>query len=51
MEFEVIGIQLIGAVIILAFMCELVDSSLGMGYGTTLTPILLSRSNMGEDRD
>jgi hypothetical protein len=41
MEFEVIGIQLIGVVIILAFMCELVDSSLGMGYGTTLTPILL----------
>jgi len=26
---------------LLAFSCELVDSSLGMGYGTTLTPILL----------
>lgn len=25
----------------LAFICELVDSSLGMGYGTTLTPILI----------
>lgn len=25
----------------LAFFCELVDSSLGMGYGTTLTPVLL----------
>lgn len=25
----------------LAFVCEFVDSSLGMGYGTTLTPILL----------
>jgi uncharacterized membrane protein YfcA len=25
----------------LAFSCEFVDSSLGMGYGTTLTPILL----------
>ncbi len=25
----------------LAFACEFVDSSLGMGYGTTLTPILL----------
>ncbi len=25
----------------LAFICELVDSSIGMGYGTTLTPILL----------
>lgn len=29
-------------VIILAFICELVDSSLGMGYGTTLTPIMLA---------
>jgi len=26
---------------VLAFACEFVDSSLGMGYGTTLTPILL----------
>jgi len=26
---------------VLAFCCEFVDSSLGMGYGTTLTPILL----------
>jgi uncharacterized membrane protein YfcA len=26
---------------LLAFSCEFVDSSLGMGYGTTLTPILL----------
>jgi len=25
----------------LAFICEYIDSSLGMGYGTTLTPILL----------
>ncbi len=23
------------------FFCELVDSTLGMGYGTTLTPVLL----------
>jgi len=28
-------------IIILAFICEYIDSSLGMGYGTTLTPILL----------
>jgi len=28
-------------IIVLAFMCEYIDSSLGMGYGTTLTPILL----------
>lgn len=25
----------------MAFFCELVDSSLGMGYGTTLTPVLM----------
>lgn len=25
----------------MAFVCEFIDSSLGMGYGTTLTPILL----------
>ena len=28
-------------IIVLAFVCEYVDSSLGMGYGTTLTPLLL----------
>jgi len=28
-------------ILVLAFACELVDSSLGMGYGTTLTPLLL----------
>jgi len=27
---------------VLAFICELVDSTLGMGYGTTLTPIMLA---------
>ena len=27
---------------LLCFLCELMDSSLGMGYGTTLTPILLA---------
>lgn len=27
--------------VLMAFVCEYVDSSLGMGYGTTLTPILL----------
>lgn len=29
------------AMALLAFCCEFVDSSLGMGYGTTLTPLLL----------
>jgi uncharacterized membrane protein YfcA len=33
--------ELILPIIPLAFVCELVDSSLGMGYGTTLTPLLL----------
>lgn len=28
-------------IIIMAFICEYIDSSLGMGYGTTLTPLLL----------
>lgn len=28
-------------VVLLAFLCELVDSSLGMGYGTILSPVLL----------
>ena len=28
--------------LIICFVCELMDSSLGMGYGTTLTPILLA---------
>lgn len=33
--------ELIVPLILLAFICELVDSSLGMGYGTILTPVLL----------
>jgi uncharacterized membrane protein YfcA len=28
-------------IIVMAFVCEYIDSSIGMGYGTTLTPILL----------
>jgi len=28
-------------IIILAFFCEYIDSTLGMGYGTTLAPVLL----------
>lgn len=34
--------QIFIPIVLLAFICELVDSSLGMGYGTTLTPILLA---------
>lgn len=33
--------DLILVVIIMAFLCEYADSTLGMGYGTTLTPLLL----------
>ena len=33
--------ELIVPIVMLAFICELVDSSLGMGYGTTLAPVLL----------
>lgn len=35
------NVELIVPIIVMAFICELVDSSLGMGYGTTLTPLLL----------
>jgi uncharacterized membrane protein YfcA len=33
--------QLLPSVFLLAFGCEFVDASLGMGYGTTFTPLLL----------
>lgn len=35
------ALELAALVILLAFICEYIDSSLGMGYGTTLTPLLL----------
>ncbi len=34
-------IEIIAVLFGMAFFCELVDSTLGMGYGTTLTPVLL----------
>jgi uncharacterized membrane protein YfcA len=34
-------VGIIIAVIVLAFLCEYMDSTLGMGYGTTLTPVFL----------
>lgn len=33
--------QIFPLIAIAAFFCEFIDSSLGMGYGTTLTPVLL----------
>jgi uncharacterized membrane protein YfcA len=38
---DLFGIEVFLIIIIFAFICELVDSSLGMGYGTTLTPVLM----------
>ncbi len=38
---EILGVQIFLSLIILAFFCELIDSTLGMGYGTTLTPVLM----------
>ena len=28
-------------IVVIAFIAEYIDSTLGMGYGTTLTPLLL----------
>ncbi len=36
-----LSIWVIIAIIITAFLCEYMDSTLGMGYGTTLTPVLM----------
>ena len=38
---EIFGIQIFIVIIFLAFLCEFIDSTLGMGYGTALTPVLL----------
>lgn len=36
-----VSLYMILGIILMAFFCEYMDSSLGMGYGTTLTPVLL----------
>lgn len=36
-----LSIQMIVAIIVIAFVCEYMDSTLGMGYGTTMTPVLM----------
>jgi len=38
---DLFGVEILLVVMVLAFLCELVDSSLGMGYGTALTPVLM----------
>jgi len=35
------SIQIIAAIALIAFLCEYMDSTLGMGYGTTMTPVLM----------
>ena len=40
-DIEILGIEIFLALTIFAFFCELIDSTLGMGYGTTLTPVLM----------
>jgi uncharacterized protein len=35
------SVQFIWPIVLLALFCEYIDSTLGMGYGTTLTPLLL----------
>jgi len=36
-----LSLAVIAAILLLAFACEYMDSTLGMGYGTTLTPVLM----------
>lgn len=36
-----LGLGIIITLVICAFLCEYLDSTLGMGYGTTLTPVFL----------
>ena len=36
-----LGFSIIITLVICAFLCEYLDSTLGMGYGTTLTPVFL----------
>jgi len=36
-----ISLWMIIAIVVIAFLCEYMDSTLGMGYGTTLTPVFL----------
>ena len=38
---EQIGWELFSFLVMLAFVCEFIDASIGMGYGTILSPVLL----------
>lgn len=41
LNIEIFDVQIFLAIMILAFFCESIDSTLGMGYGTALTPVLM----------
>lgn len=41
MEYSEVGMGLLIGVTVISFLCEYMDATLGMGYGTTLTPLLL----------
>ena len=41
LDVEIFNIEIFFVIILLAFLCEFIDSTLGMGYGTALTPVLL----------
>jgi hypothetical protein len=41
LDVEIFGVEIFLVIILLAFLCEFVDSTLGMGYGTALTPVLI----------
>lgn len=41
-NFSAHGWIIVAAIVLLSAFCEYIDSSLGMGYGTTLTPLLLT---------
>lgn len=40
-ELMIFGLQIMLGISLMAFICEFIDSTLGMGYGTSLTPLLL----------
>jgi len=41
LELTILGLEITLGITLMAFICEYIDASLGMGYGTSLTPLLL----------
>lgn len=48
-EFDIPEWMIIVFLVIVSAFCEYIDSSLGMGYGTTLTPLLLTFGVLRQD--